>query len=358
MIRVLVVDDSPVAIQLLVRILDNDPELSVIGTVMNGRDAVDAVVRLQPDVITMDVHLPGIDGFEATRKIMELRPTPIIMVSASADTQDAAIGFRAMDSGAVTLLPRPPGPHAPDHAAATAGLLRMVKLMAEVKLVRRWARDRERGASAPISACSNSDAWPSQPIHLVAVGASTGGPPALKSLLAALPATFPVPMVIVQHIAPGFVPGLAEWLANASGFPVEVAGDRHALIAGHAYLAPDDKHLSVTSKLHTVLSDAPPDSGLRPSIAHLFRSVAAACGARAAGVLLTGMGKDGAIELKAMRDAGAVTFAQDRASCVVYGMPAEAMRLGAVLHTLSPVEIGNALVRLAAATKSVSYERS
>ncbi|HEY0857626.1 MAG TPA: CheB methylesterase domain-containing protein, partial [Albitalea sp.] len=181
------------------------------------------------------------------------------------------------------------------------------------------------------------------PLRLVAIGASTGGPLALQGMLARLRKCFGAPLVIVQHISTGFAEGLAQWLKRSAGFPVQVAADGDRLRCGAAYVAPDGVHTTVQADGRIVLSDAPPEYGFRPAVSCLFRSAAEQYGAAAAGVLLTGMGQDGAQELKLMREAGALTLVQDRASAVIHGMPGEALRLGGAVHALAPPEIADAL---------------
>jgi two-component system chemotaxis response regulator CheB len=180
----------------------------------------------------------------------------------------------------------------------------------------------------------------------VAIGTSTGGPPVLQTILSGLPADFPAPVLIVQHIAAGFVTGLAEWLDQTTGFPVRIAAHGEPMEAGRAYLAPDGYHLGAGAQRRIALSRSEPENGLRPAVSFLFRSVAEQCGARAVAVLLTGMGKDGAEELKQLHDLGAVTIAQDAASSAVYGMPGEAMKLRAVRYSLAPDRIPAALIGL------------
>jgi two-component system chemotaxis response regulator CheB len=187
---------------------------------------------------------------------------------------------------------------------------------------------------------------PTTAIKMVAIGASTGGPPVLQTLLSSLPKQFSVPVLIVQHIAAGFLPGLVEWLSQVTYFPIRIPAHGDLLLPGHAYLAPDGFHLGVERGPRAVLSQAPPENNLRPAVSHLFRSVAETLGNQAVGVLLTGMGKDGAAELKMLRDKGAITIAQDKESSAVHGMPGEAIQLGAATHVLSPERIVEALVKL------------
>lgn len=347
MTRVLIVDDSPVGVEILTYILGRDPDITVLGAVGDGQQAVEAVPRLHPDIITMDAHLPRLNGFDATRRIMETHPTPIVMISGTMDTHDAAVAFRAMEAGALAILPRP-ALNQPTSRADAAHLVQTIKLMAEVKLVRRW---QQKGPALPIASAITPKAADSADLRLVTIGVSTGGPLALKALLSQLPGDFPLPIAIVQHIALGFVDGFATWLGGDAGFPVHVASDRQVLQPGHAYIAPDGIHMGVDHRPMAVFSHSQPENGLRPAVSYLFRSAAQALGASAIGVLLTGMGKDGAQELKLMHDKGSVTFVQDQSSCVVFGMPEEAIRLGAAVHVLPPKEIGEALAKLAIARR-------
>ncbi|MEW6753274.1 MAG: chemotaxis-specific protein-glutamate methyltransferase CheB [Candidatus Latescibacterota bacterium] len=338
MIRVLVVEDSAVVRQFLVQLLEGAPDLGVAGTARDGAEAVEAALRLRPDVITMDINMPRLDGFEATRRIMETCPVPIVIVSGSWDTREVATTFRALEAGALAVLPRPSGLGHLDHAATAAEFVNTVRLMSEVKVVRRWPRA-GWPAGAPAAPKPPGPARPS-PVGVVAIGASTGGPLALQAILTGLPRELAAPLLIVQHIASGFVQGLTEWLARTSGWPVHVAIHEEPLLPGHAYVAPDGLHLGADGAGRVALSTAAPENGLRPAVAHLFRSVRQAYGLRAVGVLLTGMGTDGAEELKAMKEHGAVTVVQDHDTCVVHGMPGEALRLGAADHVLPPERIG------------------
>jgi two-component system chemotaxis response regulator CheB len=334
MITVLIVEDSPVARDFLQHILAADPEIRVIGTAHDGEAALDAVQRQKPDVITMDIHMPKMNGLEATRKIMQTHPTPIVIVSSVVDTDEVAVTFRAIEAGALAVIPRPQGIGHPGHTPAARELVQTVKLMSEVKVVRRWPRPRSEPRVPPAPKVG----IPSAPIDIqvVAIGASTGGPLVLQTILSALPRDFPVPVLIVQHIASGFVQGFVEWLAQSSGFPVHVAADGESLLPGRAYVAPDGFHMKVGMGHRVTLSQEAPENGLRPSVSPLFRSVARVFGRHAVGVLLTGMGKDGAEELKMLKDTGAITMAQDKDSAVVHGMPGEAIKLDAATYVLPP----------------------
>jgi two-component system chemotaxis response regulator CheB len=340
-IKVLVVDDTAVTRMLLVHLLDSDPGIRVVGAVADGQAAVEFVQAEKPDVVLMDIHMPRLDGFEATRRIMETQPVPIVICSATTDPTEVATTFRLLEAGALACVAKPVSREHPDFEPLTANLLQTVRLMSEVKVVRRWARHRNLSA-VPRSDDSRSLAS----VRLIGIGTSTGGPPVLQTILSSLPKDFPVPLLIVQHIARGFLPGLIEWLDQTTGLRVHLAAHGVRPLAGHAYLAPDDFHLGIDTTGRMTLSREEPENGLRPAVSYLFRSLAQTCGPAAIGVLLTGMGKDGAAELKLLRDLGANTIAQDQASSIVHGMPGEAIALGAACHVLPPERIADVLVGL------------
>lgn len=343
--RVLIVEDSPVVRNFLAFILDSDPAIRVVGTANDGEAALDAVRRTRPDVITMDIHMPGMNGLEATRRIMETAPTPIVIVSGSENDDEVVTTFDAMDAGALAVLRRPFGPGHPQHESTAQELVRTVKLMAEVKVVRRWPR-RKAGEPAPRTTEMGLAMEPAK-LRIVAIGASTGGPPVLQTILAALPKNFPAPVVIVQHMASGFSRGFMEWLAHSSALPVHLATHGELMLPGHVYLAPDDMQMKVARHDRILLSRDEPENGLRPSVSYLFRSVAEVYGCDAVAGLLTGMGRDGAEELRLLKDRGAITFAQDKDSSIVHGMPGEAIRLDAAMLVLPPEKIAAVLANIA-----------
>jgi two-component system, chemotaxis family, protein-glutamate methylesterase/glutaminase len=365
MIRVLVVEDSATAREFLLQILSSDPVIEVVGTAATGEEAIEAVESTRPDLITMDVHMPRMNGFDATRRIMETNPTPIVIVSGAADATDTAKAFRAIESGAVAVLRKPSGFSSPDHELTSAELIRAVKVMSEVKVIRRWPRYRSVDL-APLPVVSMPTEFPFQPvqrqIRIAAIGASTGGPPVLQTILAGLPRSFLVPVLIVQHMAAGFTQGFVDWLAQTSSLPIHIAMHGELVLPGHAYVAPDGLQMTVSADGRIQLKADEPENGLRPSVACLFRSVAKAYGHAAVGVLLTGMGKDGAAELKLMKERGAVTIAQDQETAVVHGMPGEAIRLGGATYVLPPDKIRQALTSLTMTTarnngRSITDER-
>ena len=331
MIRVLVAEDSATMRELLVAVLTSDPELIVAGEAKNGLEAVEMARRLRPDVIVMDVRMPVMDGLEATKRIMVEVPTPIVIVSGSFDVRDIEVSMHALRLGALSVLPKPPGPESPAFAEAAREFAATVKAMAQVKVVRRWPE--RPGVPGPVVARVAR----AERARVIAITASTGGPAALSRLLSGLPGDLPVPVLVVQHMAPGFVAGFAGWLNSVSSLRVKVAEDREPLEPGIVYLALDGCHLGVAGQAAIRLSGEAPIEGFRPSGTHLYRSVAASFGPSVLAVILTGMGEDGVAGLRAVRDAGGRVFAQDEASSVVFGMPGKAAEAG-LADAMFPVE--------------------
>lgn len=331
MIRVLVADDSHTARLLLVSLLEADPDVHVIAEARSGLEAVDLAGRLRPDVISMDIRMPGLDGFEATKQIMTRYPTPIVIVSSVIDTRDVQISMYALRLGALSILPTPVGPGAPDFAAEAERYVDTIKSMSQVRVVRHWPAAIPRPASIQGISLPRPEDMEREleamrfRAGVVAIAASTGGPPALHRILTELPGDFALPILVVQHIAAGFVRGLADWLNAASSLEVVVAESGEELVGGRVYLAPEGRHLGV-SRDHTVeLSLEPPVGGFRPSGNWLYETVAAAYGTRALAIILTGMGRDGVDGLRHVRAAGGRVVAQDEASSLVFGMPGVAV---------------------------------
>ena len=345
MIRVLVAEDSPATREYLVWLLGKDPALRVVGTARDGLEAVAETERLKPNVILMDVHMPRMNGLEATRVIMQQIPTPIVMVSATLGRDEVAMTFEALQAGALTLVPKPAGLEHPDQAETTRQLLETIKLMAEVPVVRRWAHlgDQGMGVGGPreltIPHLPSPIPRMDRKIRLVAIGASTGGPQTLVEVLNGLPGDLGCPILVVQHIAPGFLPGFVDWLCRRTPLTAKLAYPGDLVAPGTVYLAPDSFQMGVGRDGRIQLLREQAEGGFCPSASFLFASVAAHYGRQAVGILLTGMGRDGAVGLLRMREAGGVTIAQTQESCVVFGMPGEAIRLGAAEYVLSPGQI-------------------
>ncbi len=361
MIRVLVAEDSPTARTLLVAMLDSDPEIEVIAQAATGIEAVEMAERLEPDLITMDIHMPELDGFEATERIMLRSPRPIIIVSSQARDADVSLSLDATRAGALLVLPKPEGPGSGHFSNDQRQLVTMVKALSRVKVVRRWRGSgplrhspSEGNADTSVARTTPARRGSQQTARakaiMVAIAASTGGPAALRDLLAMLPADFAAPILIVQHIAKGFVQGLATWLGTDSRLKVKVAADGEVPSPGTVYVAPDGLHMEVrkTSPDHfrISLTSSAPMGTFRPSASRLFSSVAASVGSRALAVILTGMGDDGVAGLLDIHRVRGAVIAQDETSSVIYGMPREAVRAGVVDEVVSLHNLPGRLVEL------------
>ncbi|MBN1966678.1 MAG: chemotaxis-specific protein-glutamate methyltransferase CheB [Anaerolineae bacterium] len=348
-IGVLVVDDSPTFRQLLCRVIEADPQLHVVGEAANGQQAVQLTHDLRPDVILMDVVMPGMDGLAATREIMNQTPTPIVIVSASIDLE-AEIAFQAVRAGALVVLKKPSGPGHAEHHEETRQLLGTLRTMAGVRVIHHWKRHMPPAPAAaagpaPVQFARELPAEQPAP-EIVAIVSSTGGPAALSEIVSKLPADFALPVVIAQHIAPDFVPALAEWLTRQSPLRVQIAADGTRLQPGCITLAPAAAHLRLVHGRRIALDRRRELSPYIPSGDVLLKSVATVYGARALGVVLTGMGADGAAGLRTLYEAGAWTIAQDEATSVVFGMPREAIARGAARQILALPEIGVVIANL------------
>jgi two-component system chemotaxis response regulator CheB len=334
MVKVLIVDDSKVVQEFLVHILSSDPRIKIVGIASSGCEAINLVEIKRPDVITMDVHMSGIDGYEATRRIMESFPTPIVIVSGTVSTEDMVNTYKSLEVGALAFVHRPPGIEHPQYKIFSKELIQIVKLMSEVKVVKLFRRSRKKHLNhLQLGKAFEIDG---RRIQLIAIGASMGGPMALQKILSALPKDLAVPVLIVQHIAAGFVKGFQEWLSLTSGIKLKVAKDDEIALAGTGYIAPDNFQMGISPGGKITLRNDPPENGSIPSVSYLFRSVSAGFGQNALGILLSGMGRDGADELKNMKENGALTIVQNEESSVMFGMPGEALMIGAADHALSP----------------------
>jgi two-component system chemotaxis response regulator CheB len=348
-IRVLVVEDSVTMRHHLRVSLAADPQLVVVGEAVDGAQAVELCGRLRPDVVTMDMMLPTMSGLAATEHIMADFPTPILVVS-SADRQELFSTYNALAAGAVDVMEKPRG-DASDAGWGTR-LCAAVRLVSRIRVITHPRARLGRPVQMPVAAAPPAPA--PEALQVVALGASTGGPGALTEVLRALPPGFRTPVLCVQHIAASepFAEAFSDWLAGQSGRRVSYAVDGMIVhgLTGRVVLAPPDRHIEVRDG-RLRLSDAPPRHSCRPSVDVLFDSVADEYGPAAAGCLLTGMGRDGAEGLLRMRARGAVTFAQDEASSIVYGMPREAALIGAAAYILPPVKMAARLAALGAAVE-------
>lgn len=345
MLRILVVDDSPVARGLLTEIFSAEPDFEVVGVAVNGLEAVEMVEELKPDIITMDVQMPRMNGYAATREIMMTRPTPIVVVSGSMGNDDVEKSMQSLDAGALTVVGKPPSPTSQDFEKQCRSLVSTLRTMAAVRVIRRHRPRRPADLHEQISSGDDLvQSLISRP-KLITIAASTGGPQALRTVLGSLPANFPVPIVIVQHISDGFTSGLADWLDGALNLKVVIASAGEKLKPGCAYLAPEGFHSGVTGSYTLEQIERAPMAGFRPSATVLFESASRTFGGAHLAVILTGMGNDGVEGLRSVKQTGGCVIAQDEGSCVVYGMPKAAADAGVVDVVLPLNEIGPELLK-------------
>jgi len=347
-VSVLVVDDSPICRQLIIDALSKDPDLEIAGTAETGEQAVAKTASLRPNVITMDVDMPVMDGLTATERIMGEHPTPILVLTADPKNQAPELTHRALEVGALALQVKP----AMDAGPEAWNLAREVKLLSSVKVIRHLRGGRKSPASAQrpapvVSPPADVQAFSSSPIGLVAIASSTGGPQVVHKLLSELPGDFPAPIAMVQHINAAFAESLAGWLAASSKLKVRVAKDGDALVPGTVLIAPPAQHLVIPQRGRVALRGGEPKDGHIPSGTLLLESAAKAYGRRTVGVVLTGMGADGAEGMLAIKSAGGKTIAQSQESCVVFGMPGASIARGAVEHVVHGDDLSGVLVRLA-----------
>jgi two-component system chemotaxis response regulator CheB len=349
-IRVMIVEDSHVAREFLQYVIGQDSRLEIAATVSSAEQALELLHHAAPDVITMDIRLPGMNGLEATQRIMTQRPTPIVVVAASVESEDLSISMNALRAGALAVVEKPIGLSAAGFAALANRLCSQLVLMSQVKVVRQRAGrgvDFASAASQPSHAGSRQIFRGKRSFRIVGIVTSTGGPAAIQKLIGGLEPSFPLPIVLVQHIAPAFLDGFASWLASVSPLPVQIARQGERPRPGTIAVAPGERHLRLERGAFQ-LDVGRPVSFQCPSGSVLLGSLARDFGAQAIGIVLTGMGDDGAVGLKEIRDAGGYTLAEDESTSIVYGMPAAAMRLDAVCESLPLPKIGPRLRELVA----------
>ncbi len=340
-ISVLIVDDSAFMRKMVTEIVSEDPALCVAGQARDGADALRLLDALRPDVVTLDVEMPVMDGLAALEQIMQRRPTPTIMLS-SLTQAGADMTLRCLERGAVDFVGKPSGSISLDIRKIAGELVAKIKAAAGVRKTALGPVSPAR-RFAPPSPVLGRGVRGAGPASLLVIGASTGGPRALQTLVPALPARLNVPVVIVQHMPAGFTASLARRLDDDSAFTVREAADGDRLQPGVALVAPGGRHLQFDGTGVARVSDEPPVHGVRPAVDVTLSSLARLYGDRTVAVLLTGMGKDGARGLKMIRDLGGRTLAEDESTCVVYGMPKAAADLVAVERLLPLPQIAGAL---------------
>jgi two-component system chemotaxis response regulator CheB len=350
-VRVLIVEDSRVVREFLEHIIGRDPRLEIAGSVGSAEEALRILKSASPDVISMDIRLPGMNGLEATQRIMSERPTPIVVVSASVEREDLRITINALQAGALTVLEKPVGTTSPEYHALAERLCTQLVIMSQVKVIRRHGSPKPAPhTKAPAAALRGG-------YRMLGIVSSTGGPSALVQILGRLGPDFPLPIALVQHITGAFLEGFASWLESICPFSVVIVEDRVVPVPGTVYLPMRDHHLRA-ERGYLRIDAGDPVCIQRPSGTVLFESMANAFGSHALGVLLTGMGADGARGMVQLRAMGGYTIAEDESTAVVYGMPAEAVRLGGVCESLPLPAIATRLCELTLAPASSGKEVS
>ncbi|MBD2097185.1 chemotaxis-specific protein-glutamate methyltransferase CheB [Trichocoleus sp. FACHB-591] len=348
-IRVFLVEDSPVSLVILQRMLSSSTDIQVVGTARNGIEALQLIPQVEPTVICTDFYMPGMDGLEFTKQIMAEYPRPILVISASVQPDNTHNIFQLLEAGAVDVFPKPGAGLATDYELVKQELITKIRVLSGVTVFTKQRR-------FPVTQSPSSGSIPSAnyptspgsriglstgPKRVLAIGASTGGPQALQAVLRPLPASLPFPVLCVQHISEGFLQGLVNWLKAECRLQVKIAQAGEVPLAGTVYFAPERSHLELDRQGKFLCSVSPLVDGHRPSVTVTFQSVAKFYGKAAIGTLLTGMGRDGAEGMRAIAEAGGLTIAQDEKSSIVFGMPKEAIALGAAQHVLPINDIAN-----------------
>lgn len=333
-IRVLVVDDSKLARDMIGSILESEPDIIVAGEAADGAEAIDKVVELRPDLVTMDIEMPVMGGLEAIEKIIAARPTPILVVTALTGVRTA---FAAVSKGALDVIEKPDiSPENSTNLIKKIRLLSRVNVSAHLRIL--------EGKSSGSSGGSNLSHSSPQSGRIVAIASSTGGPQAIHTILSNLPASYPAPIVITQHIGEGFAQGMVDWLNSGTRLKVVVAANGEKIVPGHVYVNPAEYTMKVTPQGIIILNDREKGQIYNPSCNTMLNSVATSYRERAIGLILSGMGEDGAAGMLAIRKAGGETIAQDEASSVIFGMNRVAIKNGCIKYVLALADIPNRLL--------------
>ncbi|NKB80763.1 MAG: chemotaxis-specific protein-glutamate methyltransferase CheB [Nitrospirales bacterium] len=342
-IRVFLVEDSLVCLTILKQMLATSPAVEVVGTAKDGKEALDLIPSAAPDVICTDLEMPVMDGLELTKTLMKIYPRAILVVSNYVQKEDTRTIFQVLEAGAIDVFPKPRGGKTEDFLLKAQELIAKIKILAGVVVFRR----QEDAMSLPSLSLSQptSPSRSSRRFSLVVMGASTGGPQAFQVILTRLPADFPVPVICIQHISEGFLQGMVDWLSTQCAMKVKTATVGTVPQPGVIYFPIEGMHLELDVKGALSSSTVEAVEGHRPSVDVTFQSIAKHWyGKSAIGVLLTGMGRDGVAGLKTLREAGSLTIAQDEQSSVVFGMPRQAIELGAAAQVLPLQKIAPTIV--------------
>lgn len=343
MINILIVDDSITETKILKSIFESDPLLRVIACAKNGEEAFQFNKKYKPDIITMDIHMPVMSGIDAIHQIMSDQPVPIVVISSKLDSEMKTT-FLALDAGALSVLDKPLNITAPDFAYTKKRMISTIRSMSEIKVIkRRFFKNKNFSIHLPRPATDVAR----EGYEIVAIGASVGGPQALKTILSQIPTDFPLPIVIVQHMTTGYMTGFVKWLNENVDVHVKEASHQEILQGGVVYFAPDLHHLEINrekGKLMAKLTTSTTNVGFCPSISVLFHSIAQISGKNAIGILLTGMGDDGALGLLEIKKAKGHTLIQDKESTIVFGMAGVAQSLGAVDKVIELDKMANYLI--------------
>ena len=345
MIRVLLVDDSQIALTTIKRVLAAAPDIEVVGTAKNGQEALSLIPVLKPAVVCTDLYMPVMNGLELTREIMEKYPRPILVVSVSV-AQGSDNVFQLIEAGAIDVFTKPGNGMDASASRESAQLISKIRILSGVRVFQKFPKTASMAiATVPTKTPSAAGFKDHPKLDIIVIGASTGGPKALQEILTALPASFKLPVVCIQHITDGFLNGFIEWLSADCGMKISFAVHGAQPMPGNIYFPPEQSHLEFDRNGRFIISLKEPYGGHRPSVTVTMNSAALCFGSRTAGVLLTGMGKDGSEGMKAISMAGGLTIAQDEKSSVIFGMPKEAISLGAVEHILPLSSIADSLIR-------------
>ncbi len=342
-IKVLLIDDSAIVLSILKKILLNSQEIEVIGTAINGKDGIQKVKELNPDVVCTDLMMPVMDGLEFTKELMQSIPKPILVISSALEGKNESNVFQLLEAGALEVFPKPKGGSEKDYEIIRPKLESKIRLIHSIPVFKKRA-SRKLEMETTYNLTTTGDK--SKSIRFLVIGSSTGGPNALQKILEKLPEKFPIPVICIQHISDGFIGSLVTWLDQSAKLKVKIMEEEETPVPGNVYFPKDHKHLVVNSEGKLKESNEVSLNGHTPSINITFKSFATHFGSTTLGVILTGMGDDGASGLLSIKNRGGRTIGESQESCVVYGMPRVAMEMGAIDYQLPLEKIADKILSL------------